>query len=1081
MHEIAQIADASLRLRIAPEAIAQMEKSRDVVRRATQAHLPVYGINTGFGKLCEVRIPEEDLAQLQVNLVRSHACGVGAPLAEAETRVMLALRANTLALGYSGARPAVAETLVAMLNRGVLPRIPSKGSVGASGDLAPLAHLALCVIGEGEAFYRGELLPAREALDRAGIEPLRLEAKEGLALLNGTQALTATGALALYRASRLAGLADVAGAMTLQALLGTPVAFDQRIHAARPHTGQGVVAGRLRALLAASDVMPERRTTPARVQDAYSLRCMPQVHGAVRGALQFAIHTVEIETGSATDNPLVFPGSGPEAGDVLSGGNFHGAPLALAFDSAAIALTTLCSIAERRIDRLVNPDLNQGLPAFLSAHPGLASGFMLPHVTAVALLNECKVLAHPASTDNVPTSGGQEDHVSMGMTAALKLRTIVENGEYIAAIELMAAAEALRYRVAFDPGPELRRVLQAVRAVAPPLTADRPLSAESKIWSAPSVRAASTNGRSPKPFRHLQEYCNESRYRDPRPARHCAALPRLDQEAALRMLHNNLDPEVAEDPAHFIVYGGTGRAALYADILINVTSFFRDPEVFDALKDSVFPALIQDRPPDAPIRIWVPGCSTGEEVYSLAIAFLEFLNESDGESQLQIFGTDIDNTAIDRARSGRYTAHDLENVSPERLARYFVKTDSGYQIQKSIRDRCTFAKQNLIKDPPFSHLDLVSCRNVLIYLGPVLQKKIIPIFHFALKPGGYLVLGKSEAISAFQEMFNLVDKKHKVYLKKDLPGRLPLRFSLEAYAERESLPLQAIAPEDTPTGLDLAKEADRIILARFAPAGVVVDENLKILQFRGHTGPFLEPMAGEASLNLLRMVREGLRAEVGAALHQAIKGGTPVRKAGLKSDYNGRALEVDVEVFPVSPSAFKEHYYLVIFEDVTPAATPETEPAPAKPRGRKATAKDERLSDLEHELAATKEYLQATIEEQEATLEELKSTNEEIMSSNEELQSLNEEMEAAREELQSANEELATVNEELENRNLELTQVNDDLVNLLGSINLPILFLDQHLRIRRFNAMAKDVLHLIPADVGRPIGDIKTGLEHRGL
>ena len=474
LHQIAHIADASLRLRIAPEAIAQMEKSREVVRRAADAHIPVYGINTGFGKLCEVRIPDEDLAQLQVNLVRSHACGVGAPLSEPETRVMLALRANTLALGYSGVRPIVAETLVAMLNRGVHPRIPSKGSVGASGDLAPLAHLALCAIGEGNAFHRGELLPARAALQRAGIEPLRLEAKEGLALLNGTQALTAVGALALYRATRLAGLADVAGALTLQALLGTPVAFDQRIHAARPHTGQGVVATRLRALLGGSDVAPGRRATPAAVQDAYSLRCMPQVHGAVRGALRFAANTVEIETGSATDNPLVFP----ESGDVLSGGNFHGAPLALAFDSAAIALTTLASIAERRIDRLVNPDLNHGLPAFLSAHPGLGSGFMIPHVTAVSLLNECKVLAHPASVDNVPTSGGQEDDVSMGMTAATKFRTIVENCEYIAAIELMAAAEALRYREGFDSGPDLRRVREAVRAIVAPLTEDRPLSAD---------------------------------------------------------------------------------------------------------------------------------------------------------------------------------------------------------------------------------------------------------------------------------------------------------------------------------------------------------------------------------------------------------------------------------------------------------------------------------------------------------------------------------------------------------------------------------------------------------------------------
>lgn len=471
LREIAAIALGE-RVRLAPHAAGLMEASQRVVRKATEEHLPVYGINTGFGKLCDVKIPDGDIERLQLNLVRSHACGIGRPLSEAETRVMVALRANTLALGYSGVRPAVAQALCEMINRGVCPVIPEKGSVGASGDLAPLAHLALCAIGEGEALYRGQRVSGGEALRRAGLEPLRLEAKEGLALLNGTQALTAVGALALWRAHRLAGVADTGGALTLEALLGTPVAFDQRIHAARPHAGQAVVAARLRSMLENSDVTPARRTTPARVQDAYSLRCMPQVHGAVRGALEFARSTVEIETGSATDNPLVFP----ESGDVLSGGNFHGAPLALAFDSAAIALTTLASITERRIDRLVNPDLNQGLPAFLAAQPGVGSGFMIAHVAAVSLLSESKVLAHPSSVDNVPTSGGQEDHVSMGMTAALKLRQIVENGENIAAIELLAASQALSYREPFDPGRELRRVLEVVRAIAPPVAEDRPLS-----------------------------------------------------------------------------------------------------------------------------------------------------------------------------------------------------------------------------------------------------------------------------------------------------------------------------------------------------------------------------------------------------------------------------------------------------------------------------------------------------------------------------------------------------------------------------------------------------------------------------
>jgi histidine ammonia-lyase len=469
--EIARIAEGRERIEIAPAAMAQMERSERVVRTAAHGDRPVYGINTGFGKLCEVKIAEEEVERLQLNLIRSHACGIGKPLSEAETRVIVALRANTLALGYSGVRPVVARTLEAMLNAGVHPVIPEKGSVGASGDLAPLAHVALCVIGEGEAVFGGERIPGGEALRRAGIAPVRLEAKEGLALLNGTQALTAVGALALWRARRVVGLADVAGAMTLQALQGTPVAFDERIHAVRPHAAQAATAERLRSMLEGSDVDPDTRKSRARVQDAYSLRCMPQVHGAVRGALEFARTAVETETGSATDNPLVFA----ETGDILSGGNFHGAPLALAFDMAAIAMTTLAAMEERRIDRLVNPDLNEGLPAFLASHPGVSSGFMIAHVASVSLLNESKVLAHPASVDNVPTSGGQEDHVSMGMTAALKFRTIVENGESIAAIELLAATEALRYRQGFDPGPVLGAVVDRVRQIVPPLGEDRAL------------------------------------------------------------------------------------------------------------------------------------------------------------------------------------------------------------------------------------------------------------------------------------------------------------------------------------------------------------------------------------------------------------------------------------------------------------------------------------------------------------------------------------------------------------------------------------------------------------------------------
>jgi len=387
---------------------------------------------------------------------------------------MLLLRANVLAEGFSGCRPILIETLIALIERGVTPVIPEKGSVGASGDLAPLAHLALIVVGEGEAFYRGERLPGREALQRAEIEPVELEVKEGIALLNGTQAMVAVGGLALYRAERAARLADVAGAMTLEAVRGTPVAFDERIHAARPHPGQIEVAAHLRELLRDSQIRQSHLENDPRVQDAYSLRCMPQVHGAIRDALRHARETVEIETGSATDNPLVFA----ETGEVLSGGNFHGAPLALAFDFAAIAMTDLMSITERRVDRLVNPDANEDLPPFLTSHPGAASGFMMMQIVAAALLNEARVLAHPSSIDNVPTDGGKEDHVSMGMTGATKLRSIVDNAELITAIELITAAEGLEYRAPLQPGRGVMQAYEIVRRHVRPLTNDRAMSGE---------------------------------------------------------------------------------------------------------------------------------------------------------------------------------------------------------------------------------------------------------------------------------------------------------------------------------------------------------------------------------------------------------------------------------------------------------------------------------------------------------------------------------------------------------------------------------------------------------------------------
>jgi histidine ammonia-lyase len=447
--------------------------SRKIIEEIVAREQVVYGVNTGFGKLSDVRIPQGDLRELQLNLVRSHACGIGNPLSIPEVRAMMLLRANVLALGFSGIRFEIVEMLCQMLNRGVHPVVPEKGSVGASGDLAPLAHLALSLIGEGEAFSEGERMSSSDALGRMKLEPALLEAKEGLALLNGTQAMHAVGGLSILRAKRLSRVADVSGAMSLEALKGTPAAFDPRLHEARPHPGQKAVAKHLLSIMEGSEIRESHRADDPRVQDAYSLRCMPQVHGAVRGALDHCENVLLIESASATDNPLVF-----EDGDVISGGNFHGAPLALAFDYAALAIVDLMSISERRIDRLVNPDKNEALPAFLARKPGLESGFMIPHVAAAALLNEARALAHPASVDNVTTSGGKEDHVSMGMTAALKLRSIVELAENLLAIELLAGAEALEHRRPLKAGAGVERAFAAVREIAPPLTQDRSLSGE---------------------------------------------------------------------------------------------------------------------------------------------------------------------------------------------------------------------------------------------------------------------------------------------------------------------------------------------------------------------------------------------------------------------------------------------------------------------------------------------------------------------------------------------------------------------------------------------------------------------------
>lgn len=457
---------------LADSSRSAMARSRAVVERVIARGDVVYGVNTGFGQLSDVQIDDEKLAELQTNLVRSHACGVGEPLSISQTRALMLLRVNVLAKGFSGARIEVAEQLIEMLNKRVTPYVPALGSVGASGDLAPLAHVALSVIGEGYSWFEGEKLVTSEAFERSGIEPLTLQAKEGLALLNGTQAIGAVGGLSLVQASWVLDAFDQAGAAALDALLGTPTAFDDRIHAARGHRGQIETAARLRALLEGSEIRDSHLVGDTRVQDAYSLRCMPQVHGAARDVIQHAAEVFEIESGAATDNPLVFA----DEGDVLSGGNFHAAPLAYQCDFAAIAMCDVMAISERRTDRLLSPGMNEGLTPFLAQHPGLESGLMIPHVLVAALLNESKVLATPASIDSVPTSAGKEDHVSMGMTGANKLSRVVCNAARVAAVELIAATEGLEQRRPLRSGKGVEETYTKVRDLVPQLSTDRSTS-----------------------------------------------------------------------------------------------------------------------------------------------------------------------------------------------------------------------------------------------------------------------------------------------------------------------------------------------------------------------------------------------------------------------------------------------------------------------------------------------------------------------------------------------------------------------------------------------------------------------------
>jgi histidine ammonia-lyase len=470
---------------LALAARARMVASRAVVERLVESNSTVYGVNTGFGKMASARISREQIEQLQLNLVRSHACGMGLALAEHETRAMLLLRANAIAKGFSGVRPVVAETLCAMLNRGVHPVIPCQGSVGASGDLAPLAHLAQVVIGEGEAIFQGNKLPGSDAMRQAGIAPLTLEAKEGLALLNGTQGMLALLALAVGEAENAADTADVALALSLDALRGSPAAFDERVAMVRPYAGHAITASHIVLLNRGSAIRESHRSPEKdpRVQDPYSLRCAPQVHGAVRDALAHVRATVEVELNSATDNPLVFvatgsgTGSDPAASEVINGGNFHGQPLAMAADQMAVALATLGGISERRIEQMVNPQTSQ-LPAFLVRDAGLNSGFMILQIAAAALASEMRAQAAPHSVHSIPTSANQEDYVSMGMGAARRLSPMLANLRKILAIELLSACQGLDHLAPLRTGPEAQKAYELVRPLSRMLDRDRSLATD---------------------------------------------------------------------------------------------------------------------------------------------------------------------------------------------------------------------------------------------------------------------------------------------------------------------------------------------------------------------------------------------------------------------------------------------------------------------------------------------------------------------------------------------------------------------------------------------------------------------------
>jgi len=533
-----------------------------------------------------------------------------------------------------------------------------------------------------------------------------------------------------------------------------------------------------------------------------------------------------------------------------------------------------------------------------------------------------------------------------------------------------------------------------------------------------------------------------------------------------RMVHSN--SETLEKYAKYLSNNKTEAAALFNDILINVTSFFRDEECFDAITNKVFPRLLKEHK-EGPLRIWVAGCSTGEEVYSIAIALLEAIEETGSTRSFQIFATDISERAIECARAGIYPQSSLDLMSPTRKRRFFSKVDPGYQISKNIRDRCIFAVQNVTADPPFSRIDVVSCRNLLIYLGPELQKKVLPIFHYSLKDDAYLVLGSSETIGTFSDLFEPIDKKNKIYKKKLSAARSQFEFPRKFSGTGEAIRLDAKATSAS-IELNIRLDAERYLLNHYAPVGVVIKENSEIIHTLGDLGPYLTLNQGAPSLNIGRMARDGLALEVRTCIQKAVKDGTPVKSEITRIKYHQEFKHVVIEVVPLRRSESGARNLLVLFKDVVPVkSVKKGKPGPVTSTGK---ILQRELLQTKESLYSLKENLQSSLERQEAVNEELKSANEEAMSSNEELQSTNEELETAKEELQSTNEELTTVNDELKDRNSELNITNNDLANLLTSVKLPVVMLGADLRIRRFTPSAESILSIIPTDIGRPITDI---------